>query len=463
MSRKGDPLELFDKIGGHDPQLNLDKCLVNACIDGDIDTVIDLLQKGASVEAETYIQHNAYSGENFTTPLMGAASAPKEQYKIAKMLLEDGADVNTGDRYKVTPLHTACLHGHSDCVRLFIDAGADVNAGTEDYNRPGVFKKPYSKGSTPLHLAAKKSHVGCIEVLLTHGHANYNKRDSYNLTCLNWAAQIGSEECILCLLRLTEGDSVFTSSTLGTGDIPLHDCVRRGLVNCVRELLLRGADVNHQNSVGLNALHFASLPSGSFSIEMMETLLAYGREVDVDQPIGGTGSSRYNHGMTGIKPLKLVAFEPNIDVHLHNFHTAEFRLSRTFKLITSDPSRPTRRPQCAIHLIQHGADFNLSYHGQTLLQQEVYNEDDDDSVLTAVVRAAWILPVPERPPGMLAEDVSNIAKEKLKWLRELFSSPRSLQHCCRVTLRKILGCRKLNRVTELPLPTSLQDYLLLKS
>ena len=93
----------------------------------------------------------------------------------------------------------------------------------------------------------------------------------------------------------------------------------------------------------------------------------------------------------------------------------------------------------------------------------MYNEDDDDSVLTAVVRAAWILPVPERPPGMLAEDVSNIAKEKLKWLRELFSSPRSLQHCCRVTLRKILGCRKLNRVTELPLPTSLQDYLLLKS
>ena len=53
MSRKGDPLELFDKIGGHDPQLNLDKCLVNACIDGDIDTVIDLLQKvGINVKVQ---------------------------------------------------------------------------------------------------------------------------------------------------------------------------------------------------------------------------------------------------------------------------------------------------------------------------------------------------------------------------------------------------------------------------
>ena len=59
---------------------------------------------------------------------------------IIMCLINYTANVNAGDRYKVTPLHVASLHGHSDCVRLFLDTGANVNAGTMDYNRPGVYK-----------------------------------------------------------------------------------------------------------------------------------------------------------------------------------------------------------------------------------------------------------------------------------------------------------------------------------
>ncbi|XP_022086486.1 serine/threonine-protein phosphatase 6 regulatory ankyrin repeat subunit A-like [Acanthaster planci] len=464
MSRKRDPLELFDANDGQNPQLLLDKCLVRACCEGDIDTVIDLLQKGASVEAGAYTEHEALSGENYTTPLMGAAQASKQQHKIASLLLENGADVNVGDRYSVTPLHAACVNGHRDCVRLFIDAGANVNAGTLDYNRPGVYRKPYRGGSTPLHLAARDSQVACLEELLAHGHADYNRRDALGCTCLNWAAQSASEECVLTILGLSEGTQVFSASIPGTGDFPLHDCVRRGLVKSVRELLLRGADVNQQNAIGLSPLHFAAVPSQNFSPEMMETLVTNAQDLDVDQPIGGCNPTHYRHGMSGIKPLQLVAFDPDMDIHLHTFHTAEFRLSRTFKLMTSDPRRPVRRPQCAVHLIRHGADFCLSYQGRTLLQQEVYSQDGaDDSLLTAMVRAAGTLPVPDSPPGMLAEDISKGAKEKLKWLRETFRSPRSLQQYCRVAVRRLLGRKRLNRVTELPLPSSLQDYLLLKT
>ncbi|XP_038070659.1 delta-latroinsectotoxin-Lt1a-like [Patiria miniata] len=464
MSRKRDPLELFNAKDGQNTQLVLDKCLVKACNEGDIDTVIDLLQKGASVEAEAFTEHEALSGENYTTPLMGAAQASKHQHKIAGILLENGADVNIGDRYKVTPLHVACVNGYRDCVRLFIDSGANVNAGTLDYNRPGVYRKPYRGQSTPLHLAARDSQVACVEELLSHGQADYNKRDAYGCTCLNWAAQSASEECVMTILRLTEGSRIFSTSVAGTGDYPLHDCVRRSFVKCVRELLLRGADVNQQNAIGLSALHFAAVPSPHSSPEMMETLVTYANELDVDQPVGACGSARLRHGMSGIKPLQLVAFDPDVDIHLHAFHTAEFRLSRTFKLMTSDPRRPMRRPQCAVHLIRYGADINITYQGQTLLQQEVYNQDGaDDSLLTAVVRAACILPVPDRPPGMCPEDVSERAKEKLKWLKEVFSSPRSLQQCCRVAVRRLLGVKRINRVAELPLPLSLQDYLLLKT
>lgn len=48
------------------------------------------------------------------------------------------ADPNKGDRYHVTPLHCAALSGHDKCVSLLIDAGANVNASTLNYDRIGV-------------------------------------------------------------------------------------------------------------------------------------------------------------------------------------------------------------------------------------------------------------------------------------------------------------------------------------
>ena len=59
MSLKGDPLELFDKIRGHDP-LNLEKYLVNACIDGDIDAVIGLLQKKVGISTLLFLKYCRY-------------------------------------------------------------------------------------------------------------------------------------------------------------------------------------------------------------------------------------------------------------------------------------------------------------------------------------------------------------------------------------------------------------------
>lgn len=53
------------------------------------------------------------------------------------------AHVQSGDRYNVTPLHGAALNGHRECVRLLINAGAKVNEGTLDYNRPGAFRSKF--------------------------------------------------------------------------------------------------------------------------------------------------------------------------------------------------------------------------------------------------------------------------------------------------------------------------------
>jgi ankyrin repeat protein len=75
--------------------------------------------------------------------------------------LAAGVDVNlTENRSRYTPLHFAVQDGALDTARVLLEEGADVQAG-------------YSPGATPLHLAVnrwRKSPDGAmIKLLLDHG------------------------------------------------------------------------------------------------------------------------------------------------------------------------------------------------------------------------------------------------------------------------------------------------------
>lgn len=72
--------------------------------------------------------------------------------KVAKALIENGADVNAEYDNKITPLHIAVHHGHKDIVDILIAEGAKVNA--ED-----------NKGWTPLHIAATHGHEKIVQAL----------------------------------------------------------------------------------------------------------------------------------------------------------------------------------------------------------------------------------------------------------------------------------------------------------
>ena len=48
-----------------------------------------------------------------------------------KVLLQNGADVNAVDRYKMDGTSLGKLNGHVDVVKVLIQNGADVNAVDE--------------------------------------------------------------------------------------------------------------------------------------------------------------------------------------------------------------------------------------------------------------------------------------------------------------------------------------------
>ena len=76
---------------------------------------------------------------------------------IRKLILSQGADVNTDIGYYWTPLLKAVENGRTAAVKLLVDLGADVSA-TEGYH-----------GHTALILAAKEGHTETAKLLISLG------------------------------------------------------------------------------------------------------------------------------------------------------------------------------------------------------------------------------------------------------------------------------------------------------
>lgn len=121
-----------------------------------------------------------------------------------------------------TALHYASIEGHSECVKLLLDHGAEVDA--VDTTRWG----------TPLHYASYHHRTNCVQILLDH-NADINARNVYLETPLHESCASGAFHCAEMLLN--RGASMIQNSG---GATALHIASRRGHIECVRILLEYG-------------------------------------------------------------------------------------------------------------------------------------------------------------------------------------------------------------------------------
>lgn len=127
---------------------------------------------GLPAHVELYLRHGAaleHQNEEGNTPLNAACSQPQElavleRYsQVCRLLVEAGADVQTSDADKQTPLHMACKNANPDVVDLLLQKGSCVN--DMDYG-----------GEAPMHnilkmVAYKSEHQPerIVQALLNHG------------------------------------------------------------------------------------------------------------------------------------------------------------------------------------------------------------------------------------------------------------------------------------------------------
>lgn len=163
--------------------------------------------------------------------------------KLVNLLLDDGADINAQDGNVhvffcqtptgFRPLHLACHLGNIEMVKLLINRGADVNIGA------GYIDNFVSQAEVPLYYAIfntcsknSKTTKEIVQLLLDNG-ANTNTKNKQQQQ-------------------------------------PLHLACYNNLVEVVKLLISRGADIDYQQrSNSYTPLHYAATTCSKATIELL--------------------------------------------------------------------------------------------------------------------------------------------------------------------------------------------------
>ena len=167
-----------------------DVAAVRAALDDDPAAVSHRYPSG-----ETPLMAALYRGHTAVVELLIAAGAPLDIFAAAATgrraeleaaLTQSGVDKISYDGW--TALHLAAFFGHTDAVRLLLDAAAPVNAISENSLR-----------NTALHAATAGQHRDAALLLIERG-ADVHAADAGGHTPLHIAAENGLAEVVKALI-----------------------------------------------------------------------------------------------------------------------------------------------------------------------------------------------------------------------------------------------------------------------
>lgn len=221
--------------------------LVDACNQGDIETVREFLNEGR-------IDSLTEEGESLLSAACSAGC-----YFLVEMILDMGAATEDRGHKDTTPLIEAANSGHSDIVKLLIERKASINAQT-------------NQGNTPLILASANGHTECVRLLLEAG-AKTEEHNESGHTALMEAASNGHVD--VAKLLISKGASINTHSHEFKESALTLACYK-GQLEMVKFLLEAGADQEHKTEEMHTALMEASMDG---HVEVARLLLDSGAQV----------------------------------------------------------------------------------------------------------------------------------------------------------------------------------------
>jgi len=225
--------------------------LLDAAAAGDTDAAL-----AAIADRERPVDVNAKAGDG-TTALHWAVY--NDNATLVERLLAAGANVDVANEFGATPISEAATVANPDVIGRLLAAGADPNS-------------PGADGETPLMVVARSGNLEAARALLDAG-ADVNAREAWRgQTALMWAAAQRQPEMVALLIE--HGAEVDARSTVNewprqvTGEprrmyrpfgglTPLMFAAREGCVECIRNLIAGGANVDLADPKNVTPLFLA--------------------------------------------------------------------------------------------------------------------------------------------------------------------------------------------------------------
>ena len=238
--------------------------LQNAILNKSIELVEILISNGANVNTKG----------SYERPLILALENGLAD--IAKLLIKNGADIESASRRGYTPLHVCLGYGHLEMANFLIAKGANLNALNDQH-------------VTPLHVAVQHNHIEIVQLLLDRNvDPNPETADEY-ATPLLGASRFGHTKIAKILLEMGAKTNIKDIY----GMYPIHHAAYKKNHEILESLLENGANVNERVVPITNTtafLQWTPLTCAAYNgdIDIAKTLIKYGANLDASAPVYST-------------------------------------------------------------------------------------------------------------------------------------------------------------------------------
>ncbi|XP_078537028.1 ankyrin repeat and SOCS box protein 15 [Lissotriton helveticus] len=393
-------------------------------------------------------------------------AAKQGRKDIMALLLKNGGDMNLRNGYGVTPLGVAAEYGHCDVLEHLIHKGGDVYAVAND-------------GASVLYDAAEGGNPDCVALVLAYGGSgNIPDREGY--LPIHKAAYGGHYLALKFLIPATSKHAVKKS-----GVSPIHSAADGQHVQCLELLIENGFDVNdllaehmseNYDDERRSALFFAV---SNNDILCTEVLLKAGADPNQD-PLNCLLVA-VRSGSHEIVRL-LLSYRANVNCYFMRVNDTHFPSAIQYALNDELMLRLLLNNGYQAELCfdcMHSDIFGNSFLWSNLEEDILPGWTScviKDNPFCEFITVSWMMHLVGKVVQILLDyvDTVNICA-KLKsaletqheWpqICEILENPRTLQHLCRLKIRRLIGLRRLQRpilMEKLPLPPVLKDYIMYK-